>query len=178
MCRLRQRLTNTKGYTYEYFGADNFQEPHATGQGGVLAADGPADKSFIFNNKTMTSVISRLLRLARAGFWYSLPALSPEAPDPATPRVQSEVILLVQEILTSENTHRIPDVASVPDSLMDLNLAPRVTIGCDDGRIFRLEANQGPPVVNCPLTFSVSQNAVQFVYELGLGSSGPWLPTS
>jgi hypothetical protein len=152
---------------------------------GILAADGPAYKALIFESQTTISVsgAENILRLSRAGLPIIFIGTPPEEADSAAPGAQSNVSVLMQKILASSNTHQVSSIASVPELLSGLNLTPRVALGCGGGDIFpvwRHDApvqtdyvylfNQGESVANCPLTFSVSKDAMPFVYDAWTGN--------
>jgi hypothetical protein len=155
-------------------------------QNGVLAAKGPAYKALIFEGQSTISVsgAENILRLSRAGLPIIFVGTPPEKADSAAPGAQRNVSVLMQEVLASSNTYQISSVDSIPDVLSGLNLTPRVALGeCDAGDIFpvwRHDAsvrtdyvylfNQGEPVADCPLTFSVPEDAMPFVYDAWTGS--------
>lgn len=182
------KLIDTAGYTYEYIGSEDLQLPLATVRGNILAADGPAYKALVFENQTVISVAGAksVLGLVNAGLPVFFVGNPPNQSDSAAPGAQEEVYSLMQDILASENSHRVSDIADLPAALSGLSITPRVTINCGDNQIYSVWRNdpsvqmdyvylfnQGHALKSCPLTFSVSNNSVPFVYDAWTGTQSP-----
>ncbi|OTA67976.1 hypothetical protein K449DRAFT_364494 [Hypoxylon sp. EC38] len=176
------------GYSYEYLSPENLQGPQATVKGRILAPDGPAYKALIVVNQTTISVSGArsLLRLVREDFPVLFVGTPPSQANSMAPGAQHQVNHLMQDILASENTHQVPDVASLPQALASLNLSPQVAIACDGSQIYSIWRqdssadvdyvyifNQGKPVRSCRLTFSLSQKSVPFIYDAWTGKQSP-----